>query len=133
MPLQRASASQRDDQKRSLAMTDTENAPIACTLNPGEYEARLASIAALNHDALLSHARNDLELRLSYSANAAERVREMVRQERECCAFLAFALDEGPEETRLTITVPERARDAADLMFAQFLQPADTGVACHGH
>lgn len=49
----------------------------------GEYEARLEWIADLIRDALLSQARRDLEL-----AYAAERLREMVRKEQDCCAFL---------------------------------------------
>ena len=111
-------------------MTDHQSAPIACTLNPGEYKTRLASIADLNRDALRSHARDGLELQLIYAAGAAKRVREMVRHEQECCAFLTFELDERTEDIRLIITVPERAREAADLLFAQFLQPADASPDC---
>lgn len=111
-------------------MTDTNSAPIACTLSPPEYKARLGATADLNRDALLCQTRHDLELRLVYTADATERVREMVRQEQDCCAFLIFDLDERLDEIRLTITVPERARSAADMLFAQFLPPSAEAADC---
>jgi hypothetical protein len=56
-------------------------------------------------------------------------VREMVAKEQSCCAFLAFELSETDTNVRLTITAPERARDAADALFEQFV-PA--GVSPRG-
>jgi hypothetical protein len=64
--------------------------PIACTLDVGDFRARLAQIAALNRDALHEH--------------------------RRCCAFLAFDLREESDELRLTITAPEEARGAAETL-----------------
>jgi hypothetical protein len=106
-------------------MPNIESAPIACTLTPGDYKARLAWINELARDALRSHERRDLELELVYAAEAAQRVREMVRTEQDCCAFLSFELDERPGEVRLTIKAPERARDAADALLGQFLPSAE--------
>jgi hypothetical protein len=106
-------------------MTTAEDAPIACMLAPGDYKARLAWIAELTRDALRSQVRRDLELEFVYAAGAADRVREMVQKERDCCAFLAFDLDERSDGIRLTIKVPERAREAADLLFGQFLPSAE--------
>jgi hypothetical protein len=74
---------------------------------------------------LRSHERRDLELELVYAAEAAQRVREMVRKEQDCCTFLSFDLDEGPREVRLTIKAPERARQAADTLLCQFLPSAE--------
>jgi len=102
-------------------MTGSENKPIACTLGAGDYKQRLASIGTLNQEALLSHSRHDLNLLLIYTVDAAHRVRQMVREEQECCSFLNFDLDQGAEEIQLTITLPERAREAADDIFGQFL------------
>ena len=48
------------------------------------------------------------------------RVREMVRLERACCAFLTFDLQERPDDVRLTIAAPEAAREAAEAIFHQF-------------
>ena len=99
----------------------TNNAPISCTLGGVDYAERLAWIARLNQDGLLGHGRNDAVLELRYAVTPRDRVHEMVRKERECCAFLTFALDESGGDLRLTITAPDRARDAADLFFEPFL------------
>lgn len=111
-------------------MTNAESAPIACMLTPGDYKTRLAWIADLTRDALRSQTRRDLELELVYGADVAERVREMVRKEQDCCAFLTFDLDERSDEIRLTIRAPERAREAADMLFGQFLPLAKARPGC---
>lgn len=102
-------------------MTTNNAPPIACTLGGADYAERLAWIARLNQDGLLGHGRYDAVLELRYDSTVRDRVHEMVRKERECCAFLTFALDESGGDVRLTITVPDRARDAADLFFEPFL------------
>jgi hypothetical protein len=111
-------------------MTMTEAPPIACTLAPGAYKDRMASIGALTRDVLRSHQRRDLTLVLSYAPEARDRVREMVRNEQTCCSFLSFDLREAPEEIRLTITAPETAREAADALFEQFVAGAPASSAC---
>jgi hypothetical protein len=85
-----------------IRITGTQ--PIACTLAPGEFKDRLASIGALARDALRAHERQDLVLDLRYAPQARERVREMVRNEQACCSFLNFDLREAPDEIRVTIT-----------------------------
>ena len=113
-------------------MTIVDVSPIACTLAPGAFKDRLAWMAALNKDALRKYARRDLVLELSYALEARERVHEMVRNEQACCTFLAFELHETGNEIRLTITAPERAREAADELFEQFVAnaPAPSSCAC---
>ena len=111
----------------------TNNAPIACTLGGDDYAERLAWIANLNQDGLLSYERHEAALELRYAASVCERVHELVRRESECCAFLAFALDESSGDVRLTITTPDRVRDAADVFFEPFLTslaPAPTTGRC---
>jgi hypothetical protein len=111
-------------------MTIAEALPIACTLAPGAFQDRLAWIATLNKDALRKYERRDLVLQLSYAPESRERVREMVRNEQGCCGFLAFELHETGSEIRLTITAPERAREAADALFEQFVAGAPAPVSC---
>jgi hypothetical protein len=113
-----------------IKMIDTENAPIACSLAPGDYKARLAWISELARDALVGRERRGLELELLFAPDAAERVRDMVRMEQDCRGFLQFDLDEQPDGLRLTITAPERAREAADMLLAQFLPSAGARSAC---
>jgi hypothetical protein len=106
----------------------TSETPIACTLGVGDYKERLAQIAALARDALRSHERDGLVLHLRYDAAAADRVEEMVRRERDCCAFLTFALREEGEEIVVTISAPEEARVSAETLFEQFVTPAPIGA-----
>ena len=48
----------------------------------------------------------------------------MVAGEQHCCAFLNFDVQEHSDSTLVTITAPEKARDAADELFAQFIAEA---------
>jgi hypothetical protein len=113
-------------------MTIVDASPIACTLAPEKFKDRLAWMAALNKDTLRKYQRRDLVLELSFAPEARERVREMVRNEQACCAFLGFELHEAADEIRLTVTVPETAREAADTLFAPFVAsaPAPSSCAC---
>lgn len=61
--------------------------------------------------------RSPLTLYLVYAKEAADDVREMVRKEQDCCAFLRFDLSVGKDEVHLMITAPEAAREAADMLF----------------
>jgi len=63
---------------------------VTCAL----IQDRLAWIAQLARDALRSHQRDDLVLRLRYAPEAMARVREMIRKERICCGFLTIDLCE---------------------------------------
>src|SRR5262245_12825833 len=107
-------------------MTTSETPPIACTLTAEDLRERLAGIAALARDALRDYQRDDLVLDVQYAPEAAARLREMVRKEQACCAFLAFDLREEPQGVRLRIRAPEEAREVADMLFAQFIASAGT-------
>jgi hypothetical protein len=61
---------------------------------------------------------------LVYAPDAAERVRELVRQERACCPFLTFDLAESIPAIQLTISAPEDARAVASLLFEQLVSAA---------
>jgi hypothetical protein len=102
-------------------MDDRDREPIACTLQPGSYQERIAWIAELTRDGLRGLKREDLRLELRYAPEVASRLREMVGKEQDCCAFLNFELLETDEDVRLTITAPERAREVADALFEQFV------------
>jgi hypothetical protein len=102
--------------------------PITCTLSAGDYRERLAQIADLARDNLRSYERDGLILGLRYDVEATERVKEMVRREQECCAFLTFDLREERDGLLLTIIAPEEARIAAEAMFDQFIEPAGAGA-----
>ena len=98
----------------------TNDAPIACTLDAGDYKSRLAWIAALNAEALRDERLDGPRLELTYAAGARERVLQMVRQEQACCGFLGFEVREDAEAIRVTIEAPEGVRDAIETVFAPF-------------
>lgn len=109
-------------------MNDTATVPpIACTLDTGSFKDRLAWIADLNARALTTSRRRDLALVLEYRRGALDDIKKLVRGEQACCAFLEFTLDERDDKLVLTITAPEAAREAADILFEQF--EAKTAVA----
>jgi hypothetical protein len=81
-----------------MKSTATENQPIACTLIEGDFRDRLAWIAELTRDALRSYERADLTLELRYDPESVQRVQEMIRKERACCAFLMFEIREEADE-----------------------------------
>ncbi len=103
---------------------------IACTLGFSDLKTRLGELASLNSDALRCHKRRGLELELVYAIGARERVYEMVRREKECCAFLDFDVREDAENIRLIIRAPESARAAAALVFVPFISKAATMLSC---
>lgn len=106
--------------EQETTLSNLKSLPIACTLTPGDLRDRLALIQALTADALLGFERRDLALRLRYEPDAIERVRAMVAGEQHCCAFLTFDVQERSDGVHVTITAPEKARDAADELFEQF-------------
>ena len=110
-------------------MTKREAPAIACTLGVGELQTRLAWIARLNAAALRSVQCDGLRLELRYDPQAAEAVRELMRLEQACCAFLTFRLTETPTTLDLTIEAPEAARGAAELMFGQLRRTSATDAA----
>ena len=104
-------------------MTDL---PIACTLPLAALSERNSLIRDLAHGALLRARRSGLTLHLTYDRSAAARVRELVQKERSCCAFLRFEVAEDAAGVQLSITAPERARDAVEFIFAPFTAEAET-------
>lgn len=107
----------------------TPSAPIACTLDAGDFKARLAWLADLNARALQSHRRDGLTLHLRYAAEAQDEVGDLVRRERECCAFLSFDVKRDGAFVDLTITAPAEAEIAAETLFNDFTSNRVEGCA----
>lgn len=95
-------------------------APIVCTLSADEMRLRLHRIRELSTRGLISHTRDDRTLQLHFAPWAGAEVRALVDAERECCAFLTFALTEATDGVRLNIVAPAQAVDAGNLLFAHF-------------
>ena len=96
------------------------SAPVACTLTRGDLRQRLQWIQDLARESLREVRREPLTLHLRYDASAAAHVRDMVRKEEACCAFLHFDLRDDAHGVQLTITAPEAAREVANELFAHF-------------
>lgn len=100
------------------------DAPIACTLDAGDFKTRTAQFEALASRHLKHVSREPLLIELTYAAEALPELRDLIGKEKECCAFLDFDLKEVRDGVRLRITAPEAARDAADTLFAHFAPPS---------
>lgn len=110
--------------REGLAL-EPENKPpvVACSLGSADYQARRQRFADLNRQFLLGKLQYDLSLELTYSSNAAPELRDLLRLEEECCPFLRFQFEPSPNSIKLSITVPESARDSADALLEPFLTP----------
>jgi hypothetical protein len=104
----------------SCGSAATDDVPIACTLDVGDFKERAAYIRDLARRALRHASWTPLTLTLTYEPEALEEVRELVRKEQTCCAFLDFELRSNSSNVLLTITAPKAATDAADMLFDHF-------------
>lgn len=100
----------------------TEGTPAACSLDTGALEERLAAIAEIGADCLISRQVEDGCHRLRFRADATtrERLEEIVAAEAECCAFLDLSLDQKGGELTLSIAAPPDARALASGLAARF-------------
>lgn len=104
------------------------DAPIACMLGAGEFKERSAWISELNSRSLTSIRRSSLSLELTYERGARDDVKELVRREQQCCGFLSFSTREEKSHVTVVISTPERAKEAADHLFDQFIAGHESKV-----
>ncbi|RUY35498.1 hypothetical protein EN978_32090 [Mesorhizobium sp. M7A.F.Ca.US.001.04.1.1] len=93
---------------------------IACTLGASDFKERVASIRALARRSLHHAERTPLSLKLTYGREALDEVTELMHNEQACCSFLTFDLKSNPRAVVLTVTAPQTAAEAADLLFDHF-------------
>lgn len=105
-------------------------APVACTLAPGEFKERATFLRRLTDRALLSHAVFRDHALLRYRLDARADVEAMVRQERACCAFLQFDIEETGDH--VVVAVKARDHDVGDLSaLLSHLTPGAPAEATH--
>jgi hypothetical protein len=99
----------------------TEN-PIACSLGAGALEQRLAAIAEIAADRLISRSGEDGHHLLRFRADAPTRKRleEIIAAEAECCSFLDLSLNQVGGELILSIAAPRDAQALADGLAGAF-------------
>jgi AcrR family transcriptional regulator len=99
-----------------------DSTPASCSLGAGALEERLAAIAAIGADSLISHHAEDDRHLLCFRADTATRRRldEIVAAEAECCSSLELSLDQEGDELVLSIAAPRQAQALADGLAAAF-------------
>ncbi len=100
----------------------TEDKPIACSLGASALEQRLAAIADIGADSLVSReTRGDQRLLCFRSSDETrQRLEAIVAAEAECCSFLDLSLIEKDGELILSIAAPEAGQAIADELAEAF-------------
>jgi hypothetical protein len=103
-----------------IAQVAPDDAPIACTLTPGEYLSRTRDLSGLAKRALLRREPIDGGERLTFADSpAVEReLSAAVAAEASCCAFLTMRLDRRDAGLVLDVTGPADARPIIAELFA---------------
>ncbi len=104
-------------------MTDPD--PAACSLGAGALEQRLAAIAEIGADSLISRGVQGGRHLLRFRADGATRRRleAIVAAEAECCSSLDLSLSERGGELTLSIAAQRDAQTLADGLAGAFAQP----------
>jgi hypothetical protein len=90
--------------------------PVVCSLDAGDLEQRLAAIGEIGAESLIDR-RQDGErhlLRFRSDPRTRERLEDIVRAERECCAFLDLLLEDEGDYVVLSVAAPEAGQATAD-------------------
>jgi hypothetical protein len=96
--------------------------PIACTLDAGQLEGRLAEMEAVGRTSLRGVERGPRRARLRFASAGTvhERLAAIVEAESRCCAFMEFELRETTDEIVMTISAPEGAEPVLEDFVAAF-------------
>jgi hypothetical protein len=112
----------RDHRQQAGGIMSTDSTPpMACSLRPGEFNARQERIASLARRSLLHQHQDGRTLTVRYARSVSMELRELVTLERECCAFLQFQLHEDGDAIELQITAPREAEASAAPLFSAFI------------
>jgi hypothetical protein len=96
--------------------------PIACTLDAGQLQDRLAEMSAVGRSSLraVEPGSRQAVLRFGPAGAVRERLAAIVQAESHCCAFMDFELRERADEIVLTISAPEGAEPVLSDLVAAF-------------
>jgi small multidrug resistance family-3 protein len=102
---------------------DTNDAPIACALDAGGLQQRLAEIAEIGASSLISRETDGDRHLLRFRANAdtRRRLEGILAAEAECCTFLDLSLSEMDGDLALSIAAPQDAQALADELAGAYL------------
>jgi hypothetical protein len=102
--------------------------PIACTLTPGAMADRGEWLRRLGRERLIGGERRDGALDLRFDPAGEADVREWMKAEEECCAFLSFELDRAGDELRLAVAGPPGAEPVLDGLLSALLSGSRGGL-----
>jgi hypothetical protein len=90
--------------------------PVVCSLGAEDLEQRLAAIGELGAESLIDHRQDGGRhlLRFRSDSRTRERLEDIIRAERECCAFLDLTLEEAGDDLILSVAAPEAGQATAD-------------------
>lgn len=88
-------------------MAEPEHPPIACTLTPGELDARRAQLipGLIERAEEVADLEDGLRLTFESSPGLLQELARVVDQERTCCSFLRFKLSAEPGTGPVTFEV----------------------------
>lgn len=91
--------------------------PTGCTLDQNEMATRIAAWRELSARAI-SRRVQGTRMTSTYPSDPhlVRRLRDLISAEADCCAFLAFTVDEGPRETVVELDFPEEARALLEMV-----------------
>jgi hypothetical protein len=100
----------------------TDDPPISCSLGAGDLERRLAAIAEVGTDSLISREDEGGRHRLHFrvGADVRRKLQEIVAAEAECCSFLDLSLNDQDGQLVLSIAAPRGGQPIADELAAAF-------------
>ena len=106
-------------------MSPPEENPPTCSLNSPDLQQRLAAIAEIGSNSLISReSQGDRHLlRFRAGGDTHRRLEAIVVAEAECCSFLDLTLIEESDELVLAIAAPADAQALADGLATAFAQP----------
>lgn len=99
--------------------------PIVCSLDAGDLAKRLAAIGEIGATSLVDRREEGGRhlLRFRSDSQTRETLEDIVRAERECCAFLDLTLTEGCCDLTLEVTAPDAGQATADGFAMAFGKP----------
>jgi hypothetical protein len=102
-----------------LDTTTPNEAPMACTLSPGQYKDRTGKLAALAARALHSRAQtaDGEQLTFADTPEIEGELRAVIAAESSCCAFLRMELHRTGDGLVLDITGAQDARPVIAELF----------------
>ena len=111
------------------------DAPIACTLTPGQYADRTGDLASLAARALRTRKPTAAGERLVFTdtPQIERELRAVIAAEASCCAFLRMDLQRSGDGLVLDVAGPQDARPVIAELFAAFNGATRASTLVHRH